>query len=53
MCAPSDHETRKRPSQWPKMPLIAVWDLEGKKLELRNCPDCKSTLAMPAKEVAA
>ncbi len=46
MCTNDDHERRKRPSQWPKMPLICVWDLEGNKLELKNCERCKSTLAV-------
>lgn len=44
MCKPADHEKRKRPSQWPNMPTVGTWDLEGKVLEMKNCPDCHSTL---------
>lgn len=46
MCNQDDHERRKRPSQWPGISLLAVWDLEGRKLELKNCPICHSTLAV-------
>jgi hypothetical protein len=33
------------------MPTLATWDLEGKLLlELKNCPDCHSTLCKELKK---
>ena len=52
MCSPSDHIRLKRPSQFPRLPFIGVQTFPGddRKLEMRNCPTCKSTLAVEVEE---
>lgn len=49
ICTTEHHEITKRdPRTWSALPFAGILNLgDGEPLELRNCPACQSTLAVP------
>ena len=47
-----DHATLKQPARWVELPLVGIQHTPAddygpaEDLELRNCPECQSTLAV-------
>jgi hypothetical protein len=47
-CNTESHELAKTTARWLELEPIGVMDIgDGERLELRNCPDCRSTLCKP------